>query len=477
MKTKILLLLLFSNLFSASGAHNNLYHGEGLSFFYVVPFIGMLLSIAILPLLAHKFWENNYGKIALFWAFVFYFPFLIIEKQFAFAGYEFFKVMLTEYIPFIVLLFSLYTISGGILLKGKLAGNPKTNTIILAIGTSVASFMGTTGAAMLLIRPLLRANKSRKNKIHTVVFFIFLVANIGGSLTPLGDPPLFLGFLKGVDFFWTTTNMFLPMLTISIILLLVYYILDTKLYNKENLNDEKINYENSKESLALKGKINFIFLLGVIMAVLLSGSDSLKWPIFKVTIGDYIVEVLKGNVLRDLILLGMAMLSLVFTKNSYRKENGFTWHPIMEVAKLFIGIFITIIPALVILNNNQSFFSDMSYSLYFWLTGVLSSFLDNAPTYLVFFEAAGLSKAMSSFDVNAFQSAISSNPILNSKLLAISLGAVFMGANTYIGNAPNFMVKSIAEENGVKMPSFFGYMVWSILILVPCFVIINLIFL
>ncbi|MAX10070.1 MAG: sodium:proton antiporter [Candidatus Marinimicrobia bacterium] len=473
MNTKILIFLLFSNLFGASEAHHGVYHGEGLSISYVIPFIGMLLSIAVLPLVAHHFWEKNYGKIAVFWALSFYVPFLIIEQQFAFASYEFFKVMLTEYFPFIILLFSLYTISGGILLKGTLVGSPKVNTIILTIGTCLASIMGTTGAAMLLIRPLIRANKRRKHKIHTMVFFIFLVANIGGSLTPLGDPPLFLGFLKGVDFFWTTTNMFFPMLTISIILLIVYYLLDANYYKKEGLKE---NNKDPIEKLAINGKINFIFLIGVIFAVLLSGTESLKWTLFNINAGAYVVEVLKGNFLRDLILIAMAMLSLIFTQNSYRTENGFTWHPIAEVAKLFIGIFITIIPALVILNNNQQLFQDMSFSLYFWLTGGLSSFLDNAPTYLVFFEAAGIPKAMAGFESNAFQQAVASNPVLNAKLLAISVGAVFMGANTYIGNAPNFMVKSIAEENGIKMPSFFGYMAWSLLILVPCFIIINLIF-
>tara|TARA_Y100001934_G_C12044783_1_gene627830 strand:- start:19 stop:801 length:783 start_codon:yes stop_codon:yes gene_type:complete len=260
--------------------------------------------------------------------------------------------------------------------------------------------------------------------------------------------------------------MFFPMLTISIILLIVYFFLDSHFYKKENMPaDDNTN----KEKLHLKGSFNFVFIFGVIFAVLLSGTDSLKFPVF--TLFD--VSVLKGNLLRDLILVAMAMLSLIFTQNEYRKENGFTWHPILEVAKLFIGIFITIIPALVILNENQSMFSEMSYSLYFWLTGGLSSFLDNAPTYLVFFEAAGIQKRIE----EAGMVAITSNAVLNTKLLAVSIGAVFMGANTYIGNAPNFMVKSIAEENGVKMPSFFGYMIWSILILVPCFIIINLIFL
>ena len=238
------------------------------------------------------------------------------------------------------------------------------------------------------------------------------------------------------------------------------------LFSKETR--ERRTENANKEKLHLKGTVNFLFLLGVISAVLLSGSDSLKFPVF--TLFD--VSVLKGNLLRDLILIGMAMLSLIFTQNIYRKENGFTWHPIMEVAKLFIGIFITIIPALVILNENQSMFSEMSYSLYFWLTGGLSSFLDNAPTYLVFFEAAGIQKRIE----EAGMTAITDNAVLNTKLLAVSIGAVFMGANTYIGNAPNFMVKSIAEESKINMPSFFGFMVWSIIILIPCMILISLLF-
>ena len=281
---------------------------------------------------------------------------------------------------------ALFTISGGILIKGDFVGTPKFNLILLLIGTSLASWMGTTGAAMLLIRPLIRANKWREEKTHIIIFFIFLVANIGGSLTPLGDPPLFIGFLKGIDFFWTTKYMLMPMIFVSI-------------------------FDN---------KIRISFLL------------------------------------RDMMLFLMTFISYKITPFDLRIKNGFTWFPIKEVAKLFAGIFITVIPALSLLSESQESFSSLTSSMYFWLTGILSSFLDNAPTYLVFFTSTGLSpnELMLSVDL----------------LLAISSGAVFMGAMTYIGNAPNFMVRAIAEENGVKMPGFFGYMLWSFIILVPIFI-------
>lgn len=459
MKTKILLFFLFSNLFAGSGGHHD-YHIPDLGIAYVIPFIGMLLSIAVFPLTAPHFWEKNYGKISAMWALLFYVPFLFTGVEFAF--HELIKVLLTEYLPFIILLFSLYTISGGILLKGSLLGTPKVNLSILIIGTILSSLMGTTGSAMLLIRPLLRANKMRKNKVHTVVFFIFLVANIGGSLTPLGDPPLFLGFLHGIDFFWPTSNMFYPMITISLILFVVYYFLDSYFYKKENIS---LDNDSSKEKLKIEGLFNFLLIGGVIFGVLLSGMDAFKIPVFAFA-G---VDLIQGNIIRDFLLLSLAFISLKCTKKEYRAMNGFTWHPILEVAKLFIGIFITIIPAIIILQKTEF---NLGLSGLFWLTGILSSFLDNAPTYLVFFNAVGINPEI----INSLN-----NPdgfvAMTRQLLAISLGAVFMGANTYIGNAPNFMVKSIAEENGVKMPSFFGYMVWSILILVPCFIIINLIFL
>ena len=452
MKYKFLFILLaFSGLFGAGDS----YEQPDLTLIYVVPFVGMLLSIALTPLIAPHFWEKNYGKISAMWALLFYIPFLFTGVEYAI--HELVLVLFTEYFPFIILLFSLYTISGGILLKGSLVGSPKVNLAILTIGTMLSSLMGTTGSAMLLIRPLLRANKARKNKVHTVVFFIFLVANIGGSLTPLGDPPLFLGFLEGVSFFWTSTNMFLPMLLLSFMLLVIYYFIDSYYYNKEGVAKEK---DVNKEKLSLKGSFNFILIFGIVAAVLLSGMESFKFDVISI-VG---VGISKGNAMRDLILISMAIISLMFTKKEFRSMNGFTWHPIEEVAKLFIGIFITIIPAIHILKHTEF---DLSISGLFWLTGTLSAFLDNAPTYLVFFNAVKINP----LTINA-----AADPIMTSQLLAISMGAVFMGAMTYIGNAPNFMVKSIAEENGVKMPSFFGFLLWSAAILIPCFIIINLFF-
>ena len=452
MKNKFLFILIIcSNLFAAEGN----YHVPDLSIGYVIPFIGMLLSIAVFPLVAPHFWEKNYGKISAVWALSFYIPFLFTGVEYAI--HELFLVLFTEYFPFIILLFSLYTVSGGILLKGSLVGSPKVNLSILAIGTLLSSIMGTTGSAMLLIRPLLRANKIRKNKIHTIVFFIFLVANIGGSLTPLGDPPLFLGFLEGVEFFWTAKNMFLPMITLSVILLVLYYFVDSYFYKKENI---ELNQDNNNEKLAIKGSFNFILIFGIVGAVLMSGMEAFKFDVINI-VG---VGISKGNAMRDLILIAMALLSLMFTKKEFRSINGFTWHPIEEVAKLFIGIFITIIPAIHILKQTEF---DLSLSGLFWLTGILSAFLDNAPTYLVFFNAMKI-------DSNIINSGL--DEIMTLKLLSISMGAVFMGAMTYIGNAPNFMVKSIAEENGVKMPSFFGYILWSAAILIPCFIIVNLFF-
>ena len=452
MKNKFLFILIIcSNLFAAGGH----YQSPDLNITHVIPFVGILLSIAILPLALPHFWEKNYGKISAMWALAFYIPFLFTGTEYAI--HELFLVLFTEYFPFIILLFSLYTVSGGILLKGSLVGSPKVNLGILAIGTALSSLMGTTGSAMLLIRPLLRANKMRKNKIHTIVFFIFLVANIGGSLTPLGDPPLFLGFLEGVDFFWTAKNMLWPMICISFMLLIIYYFIDSYFYKKENIS---IDNNKNEEKLSIKGSFNFILIFGIVAAVLMSGMET-----FKIDVISFMgVGISKGNAMRDLILISMALLSLIYTKNEYRSMNGFTWHPIQEVAKLFIGIFITIIPAIHILKQTEF---DLSLSGLFWLTGTLSAFLDNAPTYLVFFNAMKINSEI----INA-----SSDILMTSKLLAISLGAVFMGAMTYIGNAPNFMVKSIAEENGIKMPSFFGFLLWSILILVPCFIIINLIF-
>ncbi|MBC8311285.1 MAG: sodium:proton antiporter [Candidatus Marinimicrobia bacterium] len=453
--------VLMTNLF-ASGSELG-----SLPLFSVLPFAGILLSIAILPLVRPHFWEHNFGKISAFWATLFFFPFwFLYGTEIAFT--ELFHVLLLEYIPFIILLLALFTISGGIRLKGSLVGTPKLNTIFLLIGTSIASWMGTTGASMLLIRPLIRANKWRKKKVHIFVFFIFLVANIGGSLSPLGDPPLFLGFLKGVDFFWTTKNLFVPMLVVASILIVVFYILDNFYYQKEI--DSKPADPEVKEKISLDGNVNLLFLLGVIFFVLLSGI----WkPHYSMNFMHIHLEL--QNIIRDISLLILTFLSVKYTKPEIRSANAFTWFPIEEVAKLFVGIFITIIPAIAILkagsdgalagivNSTQNLDGSPNNMMYFWLTGILSSFLDNAPTYLVFFNTAG-------------GNAMELMTTYSNTLLAISCGAVFMGANTYIGNAPNFMVRAIAEENDIDMPSFFGFMLWSTLILIPVFIIISILF-
>ncbi len=456
--------LLPSLVFAAEGAPH--IPGAELSAVWVIPFACMLLSIAIFPIAAPHFWHHNFGKISVFWGLAFLVPCGIVYG-FSITLYEFLHTMLLEYISFLVLLFSLFTVAGGVRLKGSLVGTPMVNTMILLVGTVLASWMGTTGAAMLLIRPLLRANEHRKYKVHSVVFFIFLVANIGGSLTPLGDPPLFLGFLKGVSFFWTTSALFTQMVFLSVILLALYFVIDTVLFKKEG-SPVPAN-AGTGEKLGLDGKINLIFLVGVVLGVLASGY--VKWE--GVTIYHVVVE--GQNIARDLVLLLFAGLSLKFTTKENRDLNGFNWAPIEEVAKLFLGIFVSMIPCLAILKAGtdgalapliqlvtDSNGQPVNY-VYFWLTGMLSSFLDNAPTYVVFFNTAGGNATTLMGD-------------LAMTLTAISAGAVFMGANSYIGNAPNFMVRSIAEDQGVAMPSFFGYMAWSFGILVPLFAIMTFIF-
>tara|TARA_B100000131_G_scaffold18675_1_gene18532 strand:- start:3117 stop:4511 length:1395 start_codon:yes stop_codon:yes gene_type:complete len=463
MKLITTIILLISTLTAGSAGAPHLEGGD-LSILWVVPFAGILLSIAIFPLVASDFWHHNFGKISAFWATLFILPFML-SQGWQITLYEVLHVGLLEYIPFIILLLALFTISGGVQLTGSLVGTPIINTAIILVGTLLASWMGTTGAAMLLIRPLLRANKERKYKVHIVVFFIFLVANIGGSLTPLGDPPLFLGFLKGVDFFWTTKAMFLPMLFMVISLLIIFYIYDSIQFKKE----EPLPQVSSKEKIGIKGSFNLLLIIGVVCSVLLSGF----WkPNIEFTI--YHVHLELQNIIRDILLLLLAYGSWKFTIKEIREANEYTWFPIQEVAKLFAGIFITIIPAIAILKagtsgalagiiNSVSSDSGPVNHMYFWLTGILSSFLDNAPTYLVFFNTAG-------GDPQVLMGELSQT------LLAISAGAVFMGANTYIGNAPNFMVKSIAESSGIEMPSFFGYFLYSLIILFPLFGVISLLF-
>lgn len=443
--------------------------GASLPLWSALPFAGILLSIAVFPLVAPHFWHRHYPKVSVFWAIVLAVPFVFAYGSYALHAIA--HIYLIDYIPFLILLFGLFTVSGGIVVRGAPLGTPRVNTAILLIGTLLASWIGTTGAAMVLIRPLLRANAKRRSKVHTIVFFIFLVANIGGSLTPLGDPPLFLGFLHGVPFFWTL-RLLGPMVLTAGLLLAVYYAVESVLFRREGPLPAE---PGESARLSIAGAHNVLFLGGILAAVLMSGTwkTAGSLPILGVMVG------LEG-LARDLLILLMALLSLVTTKKALRRENDFSWGPIKEVAYLFAGIFMTIIPALEILHAGENgalawlIRSVTTPAHYFWATGVLSSFLDNAPTYLTFFATAlgrfhpGLAESA------AVPQLIATNEIY---LMAIAAGAVFMGANTYIGNAPNFMVKAIAEESGVSMPSFFGYILrWTIPVNVPIFLIVTWVF-
>lgn len=444
--------------------------GASLSFWWGLPFAGMLLSIALLPLLTPRFWHHHFGKVSVGWSLLFLVPFaLVFGAQTALANAV--HALLAEYIPFIALIGALYVVAGGIHVRGNLRGTPGLNTGILALGSVLASVMGTTGAAMLLIRPLLRANDNRRHVVHVVVFFIFLVANAGGALTPLGDPPLFLGFLQGVDFFWTLRHLWLQTVLLCATLLIVFYVLDRYYFlGKEETHPPSADPTPDTLSISIEGKSNFLLLAAVVALVLMSG-------LWKPGIAFDILgtPVALQSVVRDILLIAVAVVSLAITPSSARAGNEFNWGPILEVGKLFAGIFLTIVPVIAMLKAGEAgafsavirLVSDNHGqpvdSMYFWATGLLSSFLDNAPTYLVFFNTAG-GDAATLMTRDA------------STLAAISAGAVFMGANTYIGNAPNLMVKAIAESRGLRMPGFFGYMLWSGLVLVPLFLIMTILF-
>ena len=439
--------------------------GAGMSLAWGLPFAGLLLSIALMPLLAGPIWHHHYGKIAAVWALLLVLPFALVFGL-GVAASEVWHILLQEYIPFIALLLALYVTGGGVLVKGTLIGTPATNTALLALGTVIASVMGTTGASMLLIRPVLRANAFRQRKTHTFVFFIFLVSNIGGSLTPLGDPPLYLGFLKGVSFFWTTTHLFSEFLVCAVLLLAAYYVLDSWAWAREKPTPPAIE---KRESFSIEGYANLWLIGAVVLMVLAQG----YWRPGDVALfGEKIgLERLVGVA----VFVGIAAISMWVTPRQLRDDNGFAWGAIAEVAKLFAAIFVTMAPVLVILRAGTAGAAAPLVALtsgaggepipwvYFWLSGVLSSFLDNAPTYLVFFNLAGGDPAL-----------LMAEGALT--LAAISCGAVFMGANSYIGNAPNFMVKAIVEEQGVRMPSFFGYCAWALVVLIPLFVLVTFIF-
>jgi len=462
------------------GGHHGGVPGKDLPLWTALPFAGILLSIALFPLLAPTFWHHHFGKVSAFWALVFIIPYVV--KFHGAAVYDIMHIYLIDYIPFIILLWGLFTAAGGLVVRGKLRGSPGVNLILLLIGTLMASWVGTTGASMVMIRPVLRANAWRKNKTHVIVFFIFLVSNIGGALTPLGDPPLFLGFIHGVKFFWTM-NLIVPMAFVVALLLAIFYALDTFYYRKETPPKE----DGVKEPLRVEGLHNLLFFAGIVGGVLFSGMVKLG----SFTLAGVHMEV--QNLVRDGVIIGMGVLSLVTTKKKLRADNEFTWFPILEVAYLFAGIFATIVPALAILKaGTEGAAAPLINAVnkpwqFFWVTGALSSFLDNAPTYLTFFTTAigklypaGIEeKVAATYLMGHLNEAQIAQGITDGfkYLMAISAGAVFMGANTYIGNAPNFMVKSIAEEAGVKMPSFFGYMFkYSIPILVASFIITTFVF-
>ncbi|GAB3471327.1 hypothetical protein GCM10011496_28460 [Polaromonas eurypsychrophila] len=442
------------------------FDGSQLSPLWGVPFAGLLLSIALMPLLVPAFWHHHFGKVSAAWILAFFIPFAAMFGP-SLAGISLVHALVAEYIPFIILLTALFTVAGGIFIRGNLHGSPGLNAGLLLIGAVLASFMGTTGASMLMIRPLIRANDNRKHSTHIVVFFIFIVSNAGGSLTPLGDPPLFLGFLKGVDFFWTLKHIFPETLFLIGSLLVIFYLLDSWYYRKEGV--QSVDPTPDTQRLGFDGAFNFGLLVAIAGLVLLSGfwKSPLVFDLFGTDVG------LPGLV-RDAGLIAIALLSLKLTAAKVHEDNQFSWGPMAEVAKLFAGIFLTIIPVIAMLKAGVSgpfgaVVSAVTQSdgqpdpaMYFWATGVLSSFLDNAPTYLVFFNTAG-------GDPQVLMTTLAPT------LAAISAGAVFMGANTYIGNAPNLMVKAIAEDRGVKMPSFFGYVVWSGAVLIPLFILMTFI--
>jgi Na+/H+ antiporter NhaD/arsenite permease-like protein len=447
--------------------------GQVLPIWSCIPFAGLLLCIAICPLIKPEWWEKNQPIVIIFWSLLFLIPFGI-----AYGGHialeHLLDVIVGDYLTFIVLLFGLFCVAGNIALEGDLAGTPKVNLVMLLIGTLLSSWVGTTGASMIMIRPLIRANQWRSHKVHVMVFFIFLVSNIGGCLTPVGDPPLLMGFMHGIPFFWTLR--LAPVLLLNAaILLTIFFIIDHRDYKKDLFMGRTPVTSETKKPLHLAGAHNIIYLIVIVGAVILSGTLP-SLDVFQTADGAVCGIPIFGDVtltypalIEVVIILAAAFLSFKTTKKEVRTENHFSWGAIQEVAVLFIGIFITMIPALLILKAKGAGLGlDQPYQM-FWITGLLSSFLDNTPTYLVFLTTAGTLGATAGV-------ATTVGMIPTVMLEAISCGAIFMGANTYIGNAPNFMVRSIAEENGIKMPSFFGYIFWSLRYLIPVFVLDMLIF-
>jgi Na+/H+ antiporter NhaD/arsenite permease-like protein len=436
--------------------------GSELGLTWVLPFATLLLAIAALPLIAHDFWHHHYGKVAAVCAAAFLLPFGA-RFGWGIAWLELVHVVIAEYVPFIVLLGALYIAAGGVRLKGSLSGKPAANTLFMLTGMVLASLIGTTGACMLLIKPLLRANAWRSATTHTWIFFIIMVGNIGGSLTPLGDPPLYIGFLRGVDFFWPTIHLAAPMTVIGGSLLTIYWLLDALALRKET------NPAVPGEWGGIEGGRNIAVLVAIAGVVLSTGF----WT-SGVTLSVLGVPVTLESGIRTILIAALGFLAWAWTGKELHRMNEFRWGPIVEVAKLFAAIFICIAPALAIIGAGEKGAAAPLLALlnadghphngmYFWISGLLSSLLDNAPTYLLFFNLAGGDPAV-------LQTTMAKT------LGAISAGAVFMGALTYIGNAPNFMVRSIVAGHGRRMPSFFGYIGWSAVVLLPLLLLVEELF-
>jgi Na+/H+ antiporter NhaD/arsenite permease-like protein len=439
--------------------------GATLGWPWALPFVGLLLTIAIGPQLFPRVWLRHYGKIAYAWTTLTVAPLAALHGV-PVAAAALVHAMLADYLSFIALLFTLYVVAGGILVTGNLRGTPWVNTAILVVGIALASIVGTTGAAMILIRPLLRANAARLVNAHVVVFFIFLVANIGGALSPIGNPPLFVGFLHGVDFLWPARSLWPGTLFTVGLVLAIFVAVDVWHYRRDR-RIELIDEPRRPMAFGVKGLINLVLIVLIVGAIILS----VLWNP-GIAFDVYGTPLALENLVRDGALVVIALVSVRLTPEEHREANGFSWEPIREVACLFAAIFVCVIPVLAALqagrNGAFAWLLDIVSGHggaprdvhYFWASGLLSAVLDNAPTYLVFFEVAGGDAARLMGE-------------LASTLVAISLGACFMGALTYLGNAPNLMIYAIATERGVKMPSFFGYMAWSCAVLLPVFVLLT----
>ena len=438
-----------------------------------IPFAALLLCVALGPIADPHLWEKRQGVVVAILSVMLLVAYGMLQGGGAAVelGLE---CLVGDYIPFIVLLFGLFCVAGNITLVGDLAGSPRINVALLLFGTLLSSCIGTTGSSMLMVRPIIKMNAWRKRKRHIMVFFLFLISNIGGCLTPIGDPPLLMGFSRGVPFFWSLR--LFPIMALNVaILLITFYFVDMRAYRKDIAIGRKPDISKPGTDVHIDGLHNIMFLVVIVAAVILSGVLP-TLPAFQDASGNVLGIHIYGHVtltypalIEIVMILLSALLSFKTTPASVRQANHFTWGAIKEVAVLFIGIFITMQPALMILKEHGASLGLNTPFQLFWVTGALSSFLDNTPTYLVFLTTACTMGASSGL-------ATALGIVPEQMLIAISCGAVFMGANSYIGNAPNFMVKAISDENGIRMPSFFGYLGWSAAFLLPVFLLDSLLF-